>query len=82
MKTKDILNENPKGASNLFHMMNKRFDYLESFSDSLEKGALNRLMEEENLTGERKAMLKKVNELINEFGDFMPGLEMQFRGDE
>lgn len=66
----------------VYKSMDHYMDSLETMHTRLDSGTLGNRMEELGLTGERKALIQKLAAVMEEFYDFMPGLEMQYRGDD
>lgn len=70
-------------AQLLFKIMDKMYDDLESIHDRLESGRAGKLMAELGYgRGELEGLKRNIANTLEEFGDFMPGLEMEARGKE
>ena len=70
----------PGAAELVYKSMDYYLDSLENMESRLD-GQLGKRMEELGMSGERAALQQKLQDVIGEFGDFMPGLEMQVRGE-
>ena len=70
-------------AKRLFDRMDKMLDQLERMYEALDKGATGTMMQDLGYgKGELTSLKKHIGNAINEFGDFMPGLEMEMRGED
>ena len=69
-------------AMKLFNKMNKIYDTLENIHDELDSGPAGKAMKAQGYgEGELKDILHNLEKAIDNFGDFMPGLEMEMRGE-
>jgi hypothetical protein len=75
------LAEDDYNAQRLFHTLDKVYDNLLKLHERLDHGLLARQMMSMGFDGEQRAILTKLNDLMEEFDDILPGLEMQARGE-
>ena len=66
----------------VYKAMDNWMDTIEGMYGRIDDGLLGRKMEELGLTGEREGLKQTLLATLNEFEDFMPGLEMEYRGDD
>ena len=68
-------------AENAYRTLTSILNELERVESKISNKSLIVTMDKLGLVHERESVEKAVNAAINEFGDFMPGLEMQKKGE-
>ena len=85
-KAEEVLTEEDlemqKIAKRAFRTMDHVLDKLESMHERVDSKTMIVDMDKLGLVHERESLAKLIAEAINEFEDFMPGLEMQMRGED
>lgn len=70
-------------ARKLFRRMDKMQNELEQMYEDLHKGLTGQMMKDRGYgKGELTGLLDGLNKTLTEFEDFMPGLEMEMRGED